>query len=92
VAVNSSIYTYKREVRLPLLLPGKIFEEICQTGSRTSMDSWTLIAIIVSFLSQNAIVAASIGTISGIVVGFASQNLIGNMIAGIYLALTRPSR
>lgn len=54
------------------------------------MDSWTLIAIIVSFLSQNAIVAASIGTISGIVVGFASQNLIGNMIAGIYLALTRP--
>jgi small-conductance mechanosensitive channel len=90
VAVNSSIYTYKREVRLPLLLPGKIFEEICQTGSRTSMDSWTLIAIIVSFLSQNAIVAASIGTISGIVVGFASQNLIGNMIAGIYLALTRP--
>jgi small-conductance mechanosensitive channel len=37
-------------------------------------------------------VAASIGTISGIVVGFASQNLIGNMIAGIYLALTRPSR
>src|SRR5215217_8378777 len=47
-------------------------------------------AIIVSFLSQNAIVAASIGTISGIVVGFASQNLIGNMIAGIYLALTRP--
>lgn len=47
-------------------------------------------AIIVSFLNQNAIVAASIGTISGIVVGFASQNLIGNMIAGIYLALTRP--
>ena len=46
--------------------------------------------VIVSFLSQNAIVAASIGTISGIVVGFASQNLIGNMIAGIYLALTRP--
>jgi small conductance mechanosensitive channel len=49
-----------------------------------------IIAIIVSFLSQNAIVAASIGTISGIVVGFAAQNLIGNMIAGIYFALTRP--
>jgi small conductance mechanosensitive channel len=47
-------------------------------------------AIIVSFLSQNAIVAASIGTISRIVVGFAAQNLIGNMIAGIYFALTRP--
>jgi small conductance mechanosensitive channel len=49
-----------------------------------------IIAIIVSFLSQNAIVAASIGTISGIVVGFAAQNLIGNMIAGIYFALIRP--
>src|SRR5215210_4973236 len=47
-------------------------------------------AIIVSFLSQNVIVAASIGTVSGIVVGFAAQNLLGNMIAGIYFALTRP--
>jgi small conductance mechanosensitive channel len=47
-------------------------------------------AIIVSYLSQNAAIAASIGTISGLVVGFASQNLLGNMIAGMYLALTRP--
>ena len=47
-------------------------------------------AIIVSYLSQNPAVAASIGTISGLVVGFASQNLLGNMIAGMYLALTRP--
>ena len=47
-------------------------------------------AIIVSYLSQNAAIAASIGTISGLVVGFASQNLLGNMIAGMYIALTRP--
>jgi small conductance mechanosensitive channel len=47
-------------------------------------------AIVVSYLSQNAAIAASIGTISGLVVGFASQNLLGNMIAGMYLALTRP--
>ena len=47
-------------------------------------------AIIVSYLSQNPAVAASIGTISGLVVGFASQNLLGNMIAGMYIALTRP--
>ena len=49
-----------------------------------------IVAIIVSYLSQNAAIAASIGTISGLVVGFASQNLLGNMIAGMYIALTRP--
>ncbi len=27
---------------------------------------------------------------SGIVIGFAASNLIGNVIAGIYLAITRP--
>lgn len=47
-------------------------------------------AIVLSFLSQNAAVAASIGTLSALVIGFASQNLLGNMIAGMYLALTRP--
>jgi small-conductance mechanosensitive channel len=47
-------------------------------------------AITVSYLSQNAVLAASIATISGIVVGFAAQNLIGNMIAGMYLTITRP--
>ncbi len=47
-------------------------------------------AIVLSFLSQNAAVAASIGTLSALVIGFASQNLLGNMIAGMYLSLTRP--
>lgn len=47
-------------------------------------------AIAASYLSQNAVLAASIATTSGIVVGFAAQNLIGNMIAGMYLAITRP--
>lgn len=47
-------------------------------------------AIVLSFLSQNAVVAASIGTLSALVIGFASQNLLGNMIAGMYLSLTRP--
>lgn len=47
-------------------------------------------AIVLSFLSQNAAVAASIGTLSALVIGFASQNLLGNMISGMYLALTRP--
>ena len=47
-------------------------------------------AIVLSFLSQNAAIAASIGTLSALVIGFASQNLLGNMIAGMYLSLTRP--
>lgn len=47
-------------------------------------------AIVLSYLSQNAGVGASIGTLSALVIGFASQNLLGNMIAGMYLALTRP--
>src|SRR4029079_11555874 len=47
-------------------------------------------AIVLSFLSQNAAVAASIGTLSALVIGFASQNLLGNMIADMYLSLTRP--
>ena len=49
-----------------------------------------IIAIIISYLSQDPLVAASIGTISGLVVGFAAQNIIGNAIAALYLAITRP--
>ena len=49
-----------------------------------------IIAIIISYLSNDPVVAASIGTISGLVIGFASQNIIGNIIAGLYLALLRP--
>ncbi len=49
-----------------------------------------VITIIISYLSNDPVVAASLGTISGLVVGFASQNIIGNIIAGLYLALLRP--
>jgi small conductance mechanosensitive channel len=49
-----------------------------------------IIAIIISYLSQDPLVAASIGTISGLVVGFAAQNVIGNAIAALYIAITRP--
>lgn len=51
-----------------------------------------VIAVVISYLSQDPVVAASISTISGIVIGFAASNLIGNVIAGIYLAITRPFR
>ena len=54
------------------------------------LGSIVIIAIIISYLSDDPVVAASIGTISGLIVGFASQNIIGNIIAGLYLAILRP--
>ena len=51
-----------------------------------------IIAVIISYLAQDPVIAASISTISGLVIGFASSNLIGNAIAGLYLAITRPFR
>jgi small-conductance mechanosensitive channel len=51
-----------------------------------------VIAVSISYLSQDPVIAASISTISGLVIGFAASNLIGNVIAGIYLAITRPFR
>ncbi len=49
-----------------------------------------IIAIIITYLRHDPIIAASIGTISALVVGFASQNILGNIIAGLYLAIIRP--
>jgi small-conductance mechanosensitive channel len=51
-----------------------------------------VIAFIISYLSQDPVVAASIGTIAGLVVGFSSANIISNVIAGMYLAIARPFR
>jgi small conductance mechanosensitive channel len=48
-----------------------------------------VIAVVISYLSQDPVIAASISTITGLVIGFAASNLIGNIIAGIYLAITR---
>lgn len=49
-------------------------------------------SIIISYLSQDTLIAASIGTITAIVIGFASQSVLGNLISGLYLAITRPFR
>jgi len=51
-----------------------------------------VISIIISYLSQDPIIATSIGTITAIVIGFASQNILGNLISGLYFAITRPFR
>jgi len=49
-----------------------------------------IVATIISYLAQNPIVAASVSTISALVIGFASQNILANMISGLYLSLVRP--
>ena len=49
-----------------------------------------IVATIISFLAQNPILAASISTITALVVGFAAQNILANMISGLYLSLIRP--
>ena len=51
-----------------------------------------VISIVISYLSQDPLIATSIGTITAIVIGFASQNVLGNLISGLYLAITRPFR
>ena len=51
-----------------------------------------VISIIISYLSQDPIIAGTIGTITAIVIGFASQSVLGNLISGLYLAITRPFR
>jgi small-conductance mechanosensitive channel len=45
---------------------------------------------IVSSLSSNPGLAISIGTVTGIIIAFATQNLVGNVFAGVLLAIVRP--
>ncbi len=47
---------------------------------------------IVSSLSANPALAISLGTVTGLIVAFATQNIIGNVIAGVMLAIIRPVR
>jgi small conductance mechanosensitive channel len=54
------------------------------------LGSLIITAVIISYLSENPTLAAAIGTITGVVIGFAAQNVIGNLIAGMYLTITRP--
>jgi small conductance mechanosensitive channel len=49
-----------------------------------------VIAIAISIMAANPTVTVVIGTISGIILGVSLQSLIGNAIAGMVLAITRP--
>lgn len=74
-----------------LLLPGSSPETAKAIRSLIRITGTIIIvAVIISFLAQNPIVAASISTISALIIGFASQNILANMISGLYLSIMRP--
>jgi small-conductance mechanosensitive channel len=50
------------------------------------------VSIIVASLAQDPTVTVAISTITGIVLGISAQSLIGNAIAGMVLAVSRPFR
>jgi len=51
-----------------------------------------LVIGIVSSLSSDPGLAIGIGTVTGVVIAFATQNLVGNVVAGVMLAIVRPVR
>jgi len=53
--------------------------------------AYTVLAFsVIAVLASNAALAIGVGSITGLVIGFAAQNLIGNLIAGMFLAIARP--
>jgi small conductance mechanosensitive channel len=49
-------------------------------------------AAVISILASNSALAISVGTITGVVIGFATQNLFSNMLGGIILVVNRVVR
>jgi small conductance mechanosensitive channel len=79
------------KVSYKLILPGSSLENARSIRSLIRITGTIIIvASIISILVQNPFVAASISTISALVVGFAAQNILANMISGLYLSIARP--
>lgn len=51
-----------------------------------------LAATLVSLFTANAAAVLTLGSFFGLVAGFASQTVMGNALAGVFLAITRPFR
>jgi small-conductance mechanosensitive channel len=49
-----------------------------------------LTVTIISTLLSNPALAISLGTVMGVIIGFATQNLISNVVSGMILAIVRP--
>jgi small conductance mechanosensitive channel len=74
-----------------LTLPGSSLENAKAIRSLIRITGTIIIvAATISILVQNPIVAASLSTISALIVGFAAQNILANMISGLYLSIVRP--
>ncbi|MDA1297541.1 MAG: mechanosensitive ion channel [Chloroflexi bacterium] len=51
-----------------------------------------LLVALVSILAENPALAIGVGGITGVVIAFSAQNLVGNAFAGVFLAINRPFR
>jgi small-conductance mechanosensitive channel len=49
-----------------------------------------LMVAVVSMLAANPALAVGVGSVTGLVIGFAAQNTLGNALAGVILSLSRP--
>ena len=49
-----------------------------------------IFSLMVSVLTENATAALTLGSFAGLVVGFASQTVMGNTLAGLFIAIARP--
>jgi small-conductance mechanosensitive channel len=61
-------------------------------GTLRTISYLVIAIVVVSILSANPALAISVGAITGIVIGLAAQNVIGNVVAGTILAIMRPIR
>ncbi|MFW6174311.1 MAG: mechanosensitive ion channel domain-containing protein [Chloroflexota bacterium] len=51
-----------------------------------------IISAVVSLLTENAAAALTAGSFAGLVAGLATQSVLGNAVAGVFLAVARPVR
>ena len=49
-----------------------------------------MFSFLVSVLTDNAAAALTMGSFAGLVAGFATQTVIGNTVAGLFIAIGRP--
>lgn len=55
--------------------------------------AYTLLLVsVVSILASNPALAIGVGGVTGVVIAFSAQNLVGNAFAGVFLAVARPFR
>jgi small-conductance mechanosensitive channel len=51
-----------------------------------------LLVSVVSILASNPALAIGVGGVTGVLIAFSAQNLVGNAFAGVFLAVARPFR